>query len=351
MNTIVFAGGGSMGHVIKHFAVMPYLEDKFSRFSFIGSKRGPEKNFIGSDHPFYALTPARLDRSDPLSNISLPLDFFKALKESKDILKKENPKVVFCGGGYVCLPVAVAARSLNIPVVLHESDYSLGLANKLCLPFCKAILTTFPDTLKSNGKVRYVGALVRKELLDKNKTAAKARLKLDRSKKTLLVIGGSLGSKAINDCVVSSYEYLTKRYNVIHICGEKKTYDITPKGVLQMPFARDMASVYAATDLAVSRCGSNTAFELFACDIPTLFIPLSKRSSRGDQIENAKFFSERRACKTISEEDLTPQTLVKAVNALENESMLISANMRSLIKSDANERAAKIITRYAFGER
>lgn len=348
METLVFAGGGSMGHVIKHFALMPYLKDKFLRFVFIGSLNGPEKNYVGDKYPFYALTPAKFNRANMLSNLSLFKNLKKAITESKEILKKERPRAVFCGGGYVCLPVAIVASSMGIPVILHESDYSAGLANRLCLPFCKDILTTFPDTLKNNKKTKYVGALVRDELCFADKYAAKKRLGLDVKKKTLLIIGGSLGSKAINDCVASSYEYLTKRYNIIHICGENKTDDRSFKGVKKIPFARDMASVYAATDLAVSRCGSNTAFELFACDIPALFIPLPKRSSRGDQIENARFFLKRNACKVLYEEDLDPPSLKKAVEELEKDSALLIKNVKALTKKNANERAAKIICERAF---
>ena len=342
MKTLAMVGGGSLGHVIKHIAVYPYLEDKFDRFIYIGGKRGPEKEYLNGKFPFYSLTDAKLDRSDFKKNLALLKNFLSALSESRKILKEEKPCAVFCGGGYVCLPVAIQAHAMGIPVIIHESDKTLGLANKLCLTFCSKLLTTFKETAKNSKKTVYVGAPVREELLSGDRSLAQKKFGLDKKKKTLLIIGGSLGSKSINDCAACAYEELTKSYNVIHISG--KTGDQKPvKNVVKLPFARDMASVYAATDIAVSRCGSNTAFELFACRIPTLFIPLPARSSRGDQIENAEYFEKKGLSKTLSENDLSPEVLVRSVKRLEREQVRICAELEKSFSVGANEKIAKEI--------
>ena len=346
MRTIIFCGGGSMGHVTKHFAVLPHLIGRFDRFVFVGSETGPERDYIGKDYPFYALPAAKLTRGSLVKNLTLPKNFLRAERKSREILSAERPSVVFCGGGYVSVPMALAAKKLKIPVALHESDRSPGLANRLCLPLAEKVFTTFPDTFRGNKKAIYTGAIIREDLFSAPRKA-KEKFGFTGNKKTLLVIGGSLGSKTINENIASIYDQLCTRFNVLHICGGNYPEGAEREGLKIIPFTKDMASVYAASDLAVSRCGSNTAFELMAFSIPTLFVPLSKKASRGDQIENAEYFENIGAAMTLSESLLTPSSLLDAVYKLESDDMRIRANIKKIAKTSAAKDIADALSRFA----
>ena len=338
-----------MGHVTKHFAVLPHLKKNFDRFVFIGSETGPERDYIGNSYPFYALPEAKLKRKEIFGNLSLPIKLLNAERKSREIMKAERPSVVFCGGGYVSVPAAFAAHSLSIPVAVHESDRSAGLANRLCIPFSKAVFTTFPDTLKNNKKVINVGGIVRNELFAPRPKESNP-YRFCNGKKTLLVIGGSLGSKTINDNVAAIYDELCSRYNVLHLCGKACPAQRRRKDLRVVAFTKDMADVYAATDIAVSRCGANTAFELMALGIPSLFIPLPKTSSRGDQIENAEYFKSIGAAHVLDESFLTPKTLLRAIIDLEDDYMRIKTNIKRVQTFDAAKSIAGSLVKISQGK-
>ncbi|MBO7368965.1 MAG: glycosyltransferase, partial [Clostridia bacterium] len=257
MRSIVFCGGGTMGHVMVHLSVYPYLKDFADEFYYIGSKGGVEKNHVQSVFDYREIDAVKFDRSKPFKIFSIPFKLQKAVTQAKDILKKIKPSVVFCGGGYVCVPVAIAAKKLKIPVILHESDLTVGLANKISLLVCEKIITTFPDTLRDNPKAICCGAPVRRELFSGNRREALKTFGLKGEKPVLLVIGGSKGSAALNTAVKNSLDALLNEYEILHICGSDHTTDMAADGYRQFPYITDMAKAYAATDLALSRCGSN----------------------------------------------------------------------------------------------
>lgn len=343
---MIFCGGGTMGHVMVHLCVYPYLKDFADKFYYIGSRGGVEKTHVQNLFEYREIDAVKFDRSKLLKIFSIPFKLSKAVSQAKKILEKAKPSVVFCGGGYVCVPVAIAAKKLKIPVILHESDLTVGLANRISLRFCEKILTTFPETLQNHQKSVYCGAPVRKELFFKNRAIALRKMDLKGEKPVLLVIGGSKGSAALNRVVEKSLENLLKKYEVLHICGSDHTTDIKADGYRQFPYIEDMAAAYAASDLALSRCGSNTAFELISLGIPTLFVPLSKKASRGDQIENAAYFENKNLACVVKEENLSENNLPILLSELVSRSKRLKANMKNFALKGADERIAEIIKKY-----
>jgi UDP-N-acetylglucosamine--N-acetylmuramyl-(pentapeptide) pyrophosphoryl-undecaprenol N-acetylglucosamine transferase len=243
------------------------------------------------------------------------LKLVKSYKQAKQILKATNPDLLFCKGGYVSIPAAYAAHRLHIPVLTHESDMSAGIANKVIAPVCKQVLTAFPTTAQQFKRATFVGTPVRKSLFSRNRYEAKKAYGLDM-RPTILVFGGGSGSQAINQNLQKALPALCQEYNVLHICGKGNLTKDAFYGYKQVEFINDMGLAYACADYAVARCGANSANELVALKIPTLFIPLANHQSRGDQIENAQYFYKQGLCHILQEKDLTPESLKKAIYRL-----------------------------------
>ena len=288
MSTIVLTGGGTAGHCAPNLALIPYLKKDFDKIYYIGSKNGIEKDIIKkTDIPYFAVDTVKFKRDFSLSNLSIPFKLIRGTRSAGKFLDILRPDVVFSKGGYVALPVVLAAKKRKIPVVAHESDFTVGLANKISARYCKCTLTAFPETAKKVRRGVYVGNPLRKDLFTMDKTAALSFYGLKGDKPVILVTGGSSGAKRVNDAVRAALPKLIKKFDVLHICGkgniDKKTaYD----GYKQIEFT-EMEKAYAVADICVSRAGSNTLFELLALNIPSLLIPLPKGVSRGDQVLNA----------------------------------------------------------------
>jgi UDP-N-acetylglucosamine--N-acetylmuramyl-(pentapeptide) pyrophosphoryl-undecaprenol N-acetylglucosamine transferase len=219
MRTIVLTGGGTIGHSAPHFAIIPYLN--FDKIYYIGSKTGIEKNFVLSKGlDYFDIEPCKLKRSLSFSNLKIPFTFKKSVNDARDILKKLNPSVVFSKGGYVGLPVTVASKKLDIPVIIHESDLTLGLANKIASKFATKTLTSFEKTAYSVKNGEYVGSPIREELFSKSKTEALNYYNISSDKPVLLVTGGSSGARAINKLVLSALPKLIKYFTVLHVVGK-----------------------------------------------------------------------------------------------------------------------------------
>lgn len=312
MSKIVLTGGGTAGHIMPHLALKPYLSKHFSELVYIGSLNGMEKNIINNSGGFkyYGVHTAKLNRNKIIKNLTLPINFLKGVAEAKKILKHENPDIVFSKGGYVSLPVVFAAKSLKIPVVAHESDLTMGLANKLSKNKCSCICTTFKETAAGVGKK---GVFTGSPIRENTGTTPN----ISTNKPILLITGGSLGSKAINNVVFESINDLTKNFYVIHQVGKN---NINPKIKLpnykQIEFADNINVLFKKADIVVSRAGSNTIFELAYYGKPMLLIPLPKGASRGDQVDNAKYFERLNYAKVVYQENLSPKTFVNAVNNL-----------------------------------
>ncbi len=330
MSTIILTGGGTAGHVTVNLNLKNELYKYFSKIIYIGSKTGIEKELVknNTNFEYKEITTVKFDRKKIFSNFKIPFKLTKAIGEAKKIIKESNAKIVFSKGGYVGLPVVIAANKLKIPVICHESDITMGLANKLAKPFAKVVCTNFKNTAENYGKkCKHTGMPLNISTLSKE--AAKQKLNINTTKPVLLIAGGSLGAKHINNFIFENISNLTKDYFVIHLVGKNNiNKNIKNESYKQIEFSNDMPTIYKATDYAISRAGANTIVELLANNILTIFIPLPKSVSRGDQIENARFLEKNNLSITLYQENLSIEKLQNCLNFLK----INSKNLKSAIK-------------------
>ena len=320
-------GGGTAGHVIPNIALMPELIKLGYEIHYIGTRNGIEKSLIeeqnakGTKIIYHIINSGKLRRYFDVQNFTDPFKVVKGLFEAFLIIKKEKPDIVFSKGGFVSVPVVIAAHLNKIPVVAHESDITPGLANKIALPYCSKICVTFPESLKyiKGNKGVLTGTPIRKELYNGSSIRGKEICNFQNSKMIILVIGGSLGSKAVNEAVRGTLKEIIVKYNVIHICGKgnlDKTLNKT-KGYIQLEYAKkELADLLALSDIVISRAGANAIFELLALKKPNILIPLSAKSSRGDQILNAMSFKKRGYSMVIKEEEINSNRILEAIENL-----------------------------------
>ena len=346
MKTIVLTGGGTAGHCTPHFALLDRLNNHFDKVYYIGSEFGIEKKLVlDKGLSYFEIPTTKLKRSFSLDNLKIPFTLIKSINEAKKILEKLNPNVVFSKGGFVGLPVTIASKKLKIPVIVHESDYSLGLANKIASKFSDKTLTSFEDTAKNVKNGVYVGAPIREELFKLDREKAIKFYGFSKHKPTLLVTGGSLGAKAINQAVLKSLDNLLEKFNVLHIVGKNNLTPTFFKGYFQVEFT-NMELAYACADVCLSRAGSNTLFELLALKIPTLVVPLPKAESRGDQIENTNYFYKKGVIKHLEQEELNNVNLTNELyNLYENRKAIIN-KLSTLNLSNGNKNICDILTKY-----
>lgn len=315
MKKIVLTGGGTAGHVNPNIALLPNLKKIFEVY-YIGSKNGIEKDLIQAEKiKYYGISSGKLRRYFDFKNFTDPFRVIYGYFEAMSILKKIKPDVVFSKGGFVSVPVALAAKSLNIPVVIHESDLSLGLANKICLPCAKYICCNFPETIKElkSNKAILTGSPIRQELLCPDKNMTKI---FKDEKPVILVVGGSLGSAFINKIIRSSLDKLLKDFNILHICG-KNNIDknlINKQGYLQYEYVKDeLKNFFDMSSIIISRAGANSISEILALKKPNILIPLSSKASRGDQILNADSYKKSGFSEALIEDKLTDTELVDMI--------------------------------------
>lgn len=319
---IVLTGGGTAGHVTPNLALLPHLQNKGYEISYIGSYEGIEKKLIADyDIPYYGISTGKLRRYFDPKNFTDPFRVIKGFGEAKRILKEIKPDVVFSKGGFVSVPVVRAAAALKIPCIIHESDMTPGLANKLCIPVAQKICCNFPETLNHLPKDKAVltGSPIREELKKGNKIAAYEVCGFTANKPVIMVIGGSLGSMAINKAVREALPSLLTDFQVVHICGKEKIDNLllTTKGYHQFEYLKaELKDIFAMADLVISRAGANAICEILALKKPNLLIPLPAGSSRGDQILNAASFEAQGYSMVISEDDLSKELLVAKVQEL-----------------------------------
>ena len=347
MSTIVLCGGGTAGHVMPNIALLKHLKKHFTNIYYIGSHNGIEKEIVSeqSGIKYYEITAVKLIRGLNLKNLAIPFKLIKGFNQAKQILKKLNPDIVFSKGGYVSVPVTFAAKALHIPVVAHESDFNLGLANKLILKTCTKMCCSFEETAKTLGnKGVFTLSPVRDSLFLGNAKTAKEKCGFNNLKQTILVIGGSLGAKAINEAMFKIANKITENFNVIHIVGKGNlNKDIKPKNYYQLEFTPNIEDYFALADLVISRAGSNAINEFLVLNKPMLLIPLPKGNSRGDQILNAKNFTEKGFSLTLFQEHLTPENLLNNINKLKKEANKIKQNQQQFKNKNGTENILKVI--------
>lgn len=320
MKKIVMTGGGTAGHVTPNIALVPALRSEGYDISYIGSYEGIEKRLIEEQSiPYYGIASGKLRRYFDLKNFSDPFKVLKGYGQSIKLLKKLKPDVVFSKGGFVSVPVVLAARHCKIPAIIHESDLTPGLANRIAIPRATKVCCNFPETLSylPEDKAVLTGSPIRKELLSGNAEAAFSLCKFsDHTKQVILIIGGSSGSRAINTAIRDLLPELIKNYNIIHLCGKGNldpSLDVV-SGYAQFEYAnKELADMFALADLVISRAGANAICELLALRKPNILIPLSAAASRGDQILNANSFRSQGFSYVLDEEELTNTTLLEAI--------------------------------------
>ncbi len=349
MKRIILTGGGTAGHVTPNIALLPRLKELGYDIHYIGSYDGIEKKLIEELHiPYYGISSGKLRRYFDVKNFTDPFKVLKGYGQAKKLMKTLKPDVVFSKGGFVSVPVVLAAKHRHIPVIIHESDMTPGLANRLALPSATKVCCNFPETISHlpEGKAVLTGSPIRQELLKGNREAALKFCGFSSEKPVLLVIGGSLGAVAVNNAIRGVLPDLLKDFQVIHLCGKGKL-DASlngTEGYVQYEYIQDeLADLFALADICVSRAGANAICELLALRKPALLIPLSANASRGDQILNADSFKRQGFCEVLKEEELTPSLLVDTVQKLyQNRQTYIHA-MENSRQSDGISAVIKLI--------
>ncbi|TFE02998.1 undecaprenyldiphospho-muramoylpentapeptide beta-N-acetylglucosaminyltransferase [Jeotgalibacillus salarius] len=325
MKKILFTGGGSAGHVSVNTALIPEFLKNNWQVSYIGSHDGIEKDIITkkfSEVPYYSIASGKLRRYFSVKNFTDPFRVLIGTLQAYLKIKKIKPDVIFSKGGFVSVPVLLAAKMARVPVAIHESDVTPGLANKLAMPFATRIYTTFKETLQyvPEEKSACAGAIIREELFQGTRDKGIAFSGLDQTKPIILVMGGSLGAKGINTTVRNALDELTGHYSVIHLCGKGNVVENHNPDYIQYEFvSNELPDLIAASDLVISRAGSNSIFEFLALKKPMILIPLSREASRGDQILNANSFVQQGFALKLEEENLTTESLLTTVRQLRDQ--------------------------------
>lgn len=318
---IVLTGGGTAGHVTPNIALFPGLKSLGYNISYIGSYDGIEKRLITDfDIPYYGISSGKFRRYFDLKNLSDPFRVLKGYAEAKKHLQIIRPDIVFSKGGFVSVPVVRAAAALKIPCIIHESDMTPGLANKLSISIAQKICCNFPETVGmiKGGKAILTGSPIREELSKGDKIAALDLCGFTANRPVIMVVGGSLGAASINQTLRAALPQLLEDFQIVHICGKDKIDNLLldKKGYRQFEYVKsELKDLFAMSDLVVSRAGANSICELLALKKPNLLIPLSA-GSRGDQILNAQSFETQGFSMVVSDDDLTESLLVDKIHEL-----------------------------------
>lgn len=322
MKRIILTGGGTAGHVTPNIALLPRLKELNYDIHYIGSYNGIEKELIEQfGIPYHGIATGKLRRYFSVQNFTDPFRVLKGMSEAKKLVKVLQPDVIFSKGGFVSVPVVLAGKSCKVPTIIHESDMTPGLANKLSIPSATKVCCNFPETLDHlpEGKAVLTGSPIRQELLRGDKFKAREFLNFKSDKPVILVVGGSLGAVAVNNAVRALLPELLKSYQIIHLCGKGKVDESLNgvEGYAQFEYIKEeLKDLFALTDIVISRAGANAICELLALRKPNLLIPLSATASRGDQILNARSFERQEFSVVLEEEELTNEVLLSAINKL-----------------------------------
>lgn len=345
---IILTGGGSAGHVTPNLALLPQLQAEGIEVHYIGTADGIERTIVSerSDITYHVISSGKLRRYFSWKNFTDPFRVLRGMFQARRIMREVKPAAVFSKGGFVSVPVVIAAHGKHIPVVTHESDYTPGLANKINAKFADKICVTFEDTLSHVGaKGVHTGTPIRPELYEGDKERGLSFLGFDDKKPILLVMGGSLGAAAVNDAVRAALPKLLLSYDIVHLCGKGKVEEsLAQPGYRQFEYVNEeLPDVFAATDIVVSRAGANAVFEFLALSKPALLIPLPRSASRGDQILNAGYFARKGFAMVLEQELLTPETLLDAVNDLYDRRLSFIATMSAEPLADGTDEVLAVI--------
>ncbi len=348
MKKIVLTGGGTAGHVTPNIALMDRLKEEGYEISYIGSKNGIEKELIEQlGIPYYGISSGKLRRYFDWKNFTDPFRVLKGCSEAKKLMKELRPDVVFSKGGFVTVPVVRAAKKCKIPAVIHESDMTPGLANKLSMRYATKVCCNFAETLTHlKGKGIHTGTPIRKELFAGNRIAGLKFVGFSAEKPVILVVGGSTGAVRVNQAVRSLLPRLLPSYQIVHLCGKGKldaAYE-GKEGYVQLEYCdKEMKDLFAMADLVISRAGANAICELLALRKPNVLIPLSAAASRGDQLLNASSFEKQGFSYVLQEEDVTDESLEKAIAEVFTNRERYVAKMEESPAGDATEQIIQLL--------
>lgn len=346
---IILTGGGTAGHVTPNLALVPALLEAGFDISYIGSYNGMEKELVTAHHiPYYGISSGKLRRYFSVQNFTDPFRVLKGFAEANTLIKKLKPALIFSKGGFVTVPVVLAGRKNKVPVILHESDMTPGLANRICMSSATKICCNFPETLPHlpTNKGVLTGSPIRTELLQGNADAARALCGFSQNKPVMLVMGGSLGAAAVNDAIRRCLPSLLPDFQIVHLCGKGKLDETlkTMAGYRQFEYVHEeMKDLLAMADIVVSRAGANAIYELLALKKPHLLIPLSAAASRGDQILNANSFKKQGFSVVMEEESLSDDLLVSAVHELYKNRETYTSAMEQATQQEAIAKICDLI--------
>jgi UDP-N-acetylglucosamine--N-acetylmuramyl-(pentapeptide) pyrophosphoryl-undecaprenol N-acetylglucosamine transferase len=358
MKKILMTGGGSAGHVTPNIALFPALREAGYEIHYAGLKDGIEHDLISAQEGviFHEIESGKLRRYISVKNLASPFKVVKGISQAKKLVNELKPDVVFSKGGFVSVPVVMAAAG-KCPVVCHESDYTPGLANKIASHYADTVCVTFEDTIAlSNGKLAkkmvHTGTPIRPELYKGVREKGLAAMGFSGDKPVLMVMGGSLGAAAVNDGVRAALPELTRRFDIVHLCGRGKVdASVNAPGYRQFEYVGpELPDMMAATEVVISRAGANAVFEFMALGIPALLIPLPLEASRGDQILNADYVVKKGYAKKLDQKDITPEKLIELVNELYAERDELRALMRSDSLLDGTDEVLAEIFKAAEGK-
>ncbi len=346
MKKILLTGGGTAGHVTPNIALIPSLKELNYDIKYIGSYDGIEKKLIEElGIPYIGISSGKFRRYMSLKNFSDPFRVIKGYSEAKKFVKEYKPDVLFSKGGFVSVPVVLACKKYKVPIIIHESDMTPGLANKISIPYASKVCHNFPETANHlpEGKSLLTGSPIRKELLSGDRQKGLDFCGFTADKPVIMVTGGSLGALALNNAVRSALNELLEKFQIVHLCGKDKVDESlkSTKGYVQFEYIKDeMKDIFAMADLIISRAGANAICEIQALSIPNILIPLPASASRGDQILNAASFKNQGFSFVLDEETLNTDILLKTVNEVyENRQTYIS----SMKNSNVNDAVKTII--------
>jgi len=349
MKKIVLTGGGTAGHVTPNIALLPSLQAAGYEITYMGSYDGIEKKLIEDfEIPYVGIATGKFRRYLDLKNLTDPFRVIKGFGEARKFLKEYRPDVVFSKGGFVSVPVVRAAATLGIPCIIHESDMTPGLANKLCIPVAKKVCCNFPETFQMlpPEKAVLTGSPIRAELAQGNQIAGLDMCGFTANKPVIMVIGGSLGAANVNKAVRDALPQLLKSFQIVHLCGKGKVDDslLELPGYKQFDYIKaELKDLFAMADIVISRAGANAICELLALHKPNILIPLPAASSRGDQILNAKSFEAQGFSMVLNEEDLTTELLVEKIEELYRSRQTFMANMEGSGQMDSIKTIMQLI--------
>ena len=335
MKKILLTGGGTAGHVTPNLALLPSLREEGFEIRYIGSYTGIERSLMEAEGVHYdGISTGKLRRYHSMKNLTDPFRVIHGFRQAKQLIREYQPDIVFSKGGFVAVPVVLAAGRRHIPVIIHESDMTPGLANKICMDSATKVCCNFPETMKLLPPEKAVlsGSPIRAELLAGSREAGFAFTGLKPDKPVLLMMGGSTGSRAVNAALRAALPELLPDFHIVHLCGKGNLDEsLVQPGYVQYEYiSAELKDLFAIADVVLSRAGANAICELLALKKPNLLVPLPAAVSRGDQILNAKSFADQGFSRVLNEEDITTEKLTAELRGLyENREKYIDAMEKS----------------------